>query len=116
VNHLRIETRDAEGVCVVALEGRVTIGETGQSVKDRVQQLADEGCTRLLMNLEKVEYMDSAGIGALVSAYMSINKKGGHFAFCSPSVRMRGLLEITRLDKIVAIHPDEASGVSALTG
>ena len=110
---LKISTRQVEGVTIVDLSGRITQGEASVAVRDVIKDLLSKGNKKILLNLAEVNYVDSTGIGVLVSGFSSVRKQGGELKLLNITKRIRDLLQITKLYSLFDIKDDEATAVAS---
>lgn len=103
--------RDAGPVTVLDLSGRITLGEGSALLRKTVRQLLEENRTLLLLNLGDVDYIDSSGIGELVSAYTAARGRGGDMKLLNLTRKVRDLLQITKLYTVFDVHSDEGSAL-----
>ena len=108
---LGIAERRRGHVAVVELTGRLVAVDGDTSFTNRITSLVASGSGNLIVNLERVTYIDSGGIGALVSMYMHIIRRGGRLKLLRPSDRVRRVLEMTRLVDVFEIFTDEAAAL-----
>ena len=94
-------------VNVLDLQGRITIGEGSVQLRDAVRNLLDAGRHRLILNLSGVAYIDSSGIGELVSSYTTTKNTGGRLKLLHPTKKIKDLLMITKLLTVFEIYEDE---------
>lgn len=94
---LTILTRRLDDVVILDLSGRVTIGEGSVQLRDHIRQLIAGGETKFLLNLADVDYLDSSGLGQLVSAFTTIRGQGGSLKLLNLTARLQDLLQITKL-------------------
>src|SRR5271157_813202 len=99
-------TRQVGGVTVVDISGRIEHGEESAAVRALVCDLFREGHTRILLNLGDVHYIDSSGLGALVSSFTSLRKQGGELKLLNLTNKVRDLLQITKLYTIFDVAND----------
>jgi anti-anti-sigma factor len=104
---LSLTTRHIGDVLVIDLAGKVTLYD--QSLHQFVRQSLSDGARRLVLNLRDVFYMDSAGLGQLVTMYTTVLSAGGSLRLLAPSERVRHLLDLTKLDTIFTILETEAA-------
>lgn len=104
-----IRERAAGKVTVVELAGRITLGASGDGVDGRLQELIQSGVRALLLDLSRVEVLDSRGLKALVRAYISMQKRDGQLKLMKPSPRIRQVLEVTHLLQVFEVFEDEES-------
>lgn len=102
-------TRLVGGVTIVDLSGRIVLGEGSAGLRDLVRDLAREGIKKILLNLRNVDYIDSAGLGELVSAFTSMRNQVGELKLLNLTKRVRSLLQITKLVKPSPISPPPSS-------
>jgi len=94
-------------VALVDFAGKITIGEGDVVLRNTVQELLDSGTKHVLLNLEKVSYMDSAGIGELVACYKRAKEKDGIVKLLNPSGKVYDLLSLTKLEEVFETYKDE---------
>jgi anti-sigma B factor antagonist len=109
---LRLNERMIAGVTILDLEGRLTF-TAGAEMGRRVQALLVGGTTQLVLNLEDVSYIDSAGLGAMVEAFTVARHKAVRLKLLNPTERTRHLLEITGLARIVETFDSEAAALAS---
>ena len=110
---MKANSRQVDGVTIVDLSGRITLGEGSVVLRDTVKDLASKGQKQIVLNLGEVSYIDSSGIGELVSAYTSVRNQGGELKLLNLTKKIRDLLQITKLYTVFDVKDDEASAVSA---
>jgi len=106
-------TRQADDITIVDLKGRITLGEGSVTVRDTVHDLLSNGKKRILLNLGNVNYIDSSGIGELVSAYTAAKKQGGELKLLNLTKKIHDLLQITKLYTVFDVKDDEALAVES---
>jgi anti-sigma B factor antagonist len=109
---LGLNERMIAGVTILDLEGRLTF-TSGAELGRRVQALLVGGTTELVLNLEDVSYVDSAGLGAMVEAFTAARHKAVRLKLLNPTERTRHLLEITGLARIVETFDSEAAAIAS---
>ena len=116
---LDVNVRDDNGVSVIDISGRLTLGEGATKLRDDIRELVAEGKKRILLNLAGLTYMDSSGMGLLVGAYATVSREGGHLKLANLNSRIKDLLLITKLYAVFEIYEDEAAALGSfavLTG
>lgn len=113
---MKATSRQVDGVTIVDLSGRITLGEGSVVLRDTVKDLASKGQKHIVLNLGDVSYIDSSGIGELVSAYTSVRNSGGELKLLNLTKKIRDLLQITKLYTVFDVKDDEASAVAAFSG
>ena len=110
---MKTTVRTVGQVSVVDLSGKITIGEGDVVLRDKVLELLDGGHSKILLSLEKVSYMDSAGIGELVACFKKAREKGGTVKLLKPSGKVEDLLQLTKLWEVFEIFDDEKTAVES---
>ena len=110
---LNIEERQAGDVTVLDMSGKITIGEGSVALRTAVRRLLEEGKKRILLNLSGVSYVDSSGIGELVSSYTAINKEGGQLKLLNLTQKIQDLLTITKLLTVFDVYDSEADALNS---
>jgi len=98
---------------VLDLSGKITIGEGDSLLREQVHNLLEAGHSKILLNLEAVSYMDSAGIGELVACYKRAREKGGTVKLLRPSGKVQDLLVLTKLEEVFENYPDEKAAIAS---
>ncbi len=109
-----VTSRQANGAVVADIVGKIALAEGTGMLRDTVRNFLEHGHNRILLNLEGVDFIDSAGLGELVRSHASIRSRGGQLKLVNPSASVHHLLRITKLDRVFDIVPDEASALSSL--
>ncbi len=104
---MKLNVRQIGHVAVVDLAGRITVGEGDAEFREGVFKLLQSDQKQILLNLQKVPYMDSSGIGEMVAGYKAARDKNGTVKLLNPSERVSDLLQITRLEEVFEIYQDE---------
>src|SRR5438477_313951 len=112
MSDINISERQAGDVTILDLAGKVTIGEGSVALRTAIRRLLEEGKKRILLNLAGVGYIDSSGIGELVSSYTAINKEGGQLKLLRLTQKLRDLLTITKLLTVFDAYDTEADALS----
>ena len=108
-------TRLVGDVTIVDLGGRIVLGEGTAELRDLVRNLAGAGRKKILLNLSGVNYIDSSGLGELVSAFTSLRKQGGELKLLNLTKRVHDLLQITKLYTVFEITDDEAASLQSFS-
>lgn len=106
-------TRQTGDVTIVDISGRIALGEESAALRDLVLNLLHKGDRKILLNLAEVNYMDSSGLGTLVSAFASMRKAGGELKLLKLPDRVDDLMEVTRLYTVFDIQDNEAEAVKS---
>ena len=102
-------------VLVIELSGRITVGDGSVMLRDRIRKELAGGRKRILINLGDVSYIDSSGLGELISAFTSAKKGGGELKLLSLTKKIRDLMEIVKLYTVFDIYDDEASALASFS-
>ena len=111
--NLKVSTRQVDGVSIVDCSGRITLGEGSVVLRDSVKDLLGKGQKKILLNLGDVNYIDSSGIGELVSAYTTVRNQGGELKLLNLTKKLHDLLQITKLYTVFDVKDDETAAVKA---
>ena len=109
---MTIETRTTNGVTILDIHGKITIGEGSAEVRNTVRELLQSGKKNILLNMGDVSYVDSSGIGELVSSFTTVTNQGGQLKLLSLTKRLRELLAITKLLTVFDSFEDEAEAIA----
>jgi anti-sigma B factor antagonist len=110
---MKASTRQVDGVTVVDLSGRITLGEGSVILRDTVRDLIGKGDKKILLNLGEVTYIDSSGIGELVSAFTTVRNQGGELKLLKLTKKVHDLLQITKLYTVFDVRDDETQAIAA---
>jgi anti-sigma B factor antagonist len=112
---IEFSTRQLDGVTIVDLKGRITLGEGSATLRDAVHDLLSKGLKRILLNLGDVKHIDSSGIGELVSAFTVAKKQGGELKLLNLTKKAHDLLQITKLYTVFDVKDNEAAAVKSFS-
>ena len=110
---ITISERQAGDVTILDLDGKVTIGEGSVALRNAIRRLLGDGKNKILMNLGGVGYIDSSGIGELVSSFTAVNKEGGTLKLLNLTQKIQDLLAITKLLTVFDVFDEEAAALSS---
>jgi anti-sigma B factor antagonist len=110
---MKASTRQVDGITIVDLSGRITLGEGSVVLRDTIKDLLGKGQKKILLNLGEVSYIDSSGIGELVSAFTSVRNQGGELKLLHLTKKVHDLLQITKLYTVFDVKDDEAGAIAA---
>ena len=109
--NMTTSTREVGGVTIVDISGRIVLGEESAALRNLVGDLLNKGHKKILFNLGDVDYIDSSGLGHLVSAFSSVQKQGGELKLLNLTKKVQDVMQITRLYTVFEIMDDEAAAV-----
>ncbi len=110
---MKTSNRQVDGITVVDMSGRITLGEGSVVLRDTVRDLVGKGQKKILLNLGDVTYIDSSGIGELVSAFTAVRREGGELKLLNLTKKVHDLLQITKLYTVFDIKDDEAAAIKS---
>jgi anti-sigma B factor antagonist len=110
---LEIQQREREGIVVLSLHHRITVGQESSALREKVSALAAEGLRNIILDLAGVDYIDSTGLGALVICATSLRKIGGNVKLLNLTPRNIELLVMTKLATVFEIFTDETEAVNS---
>jgi anti-sigma B factor antagonist len=113
---MEIAERVIGDVTLLDLKGKMTLGEGDELLKDKVNSLLGDGRKKLVLNLEGVPYIDSAGLGEIVRTYTTVNRQGGNLKLLNLTKRIEDLLSITKLLTVFETYDSEADAVKSFGG
>ncbi len=112
---MKASTRQVDGVTIIDLSGRITLGEGSVVLRDAIRDVVAAGNKKILLNLGDVTYIDSSGIGELVSSFTSVRNQGGELKLLNLTKKVHDLLQITKLYTVFDIKDDEAQAVGSFS-
>ena len=110
---MQIEERIVGDVTILDLKGKMTLGEGDELLKDKINSLVHQGQKKLLLNLEGVPYIDSAGLGEIVRTYTTVSRQGGNLKLVNLTKRITDLLSITKLLTVFETFDIEKEAVAS---
>lgn len=110
---MKIITRMIDGVTIVHINGRIELGEGSAAVRDVIRDLLTKERKKILLNLGDVDYIDSAGLGVLVSAFTSVKNDGGELKLLYLTKKVQDLLQMTKLYTVFEVLDDEEAGIKS---
>ncbi len=114
--HLTINERTAGNVTILELDGKITIGDGSVQLREAVRKLLEQGHKNLLIDLGKVDYVDSSGIGELVSCYTTTKNQGGQLKLLNLTKKIQDLLSITKLLTVFETFEGESDALASYGG
>jgi len=110
---LDIGQHEREGVTILDLKGRITVGPEASGLRDKISDLIGQGVRNVVLNLQSVDYIDSTGLGAVVMTATSMRKNGGAIKLLNLNRRNVELLVMTKLATVFEIFTDEQDAVNS---
>jgi anti-sigma B factor antagonist len=112
---LKMTNREVDGVSVVALDGRIVLGEESNALREKVKSLMAEGKKKVVLNMDNITFIDSAGLGTLVAAHHSVKTQGASLRLCHLGSKFQEVLQITKLLTVFDVYKTEAEAVSSFS-
>jgi anti-sigma B factor antagonist len=112
---LKMTNREVDGVSVVALDGRIVRGEESNALREKVKGLLAEGKKKIVLNMDNITFIDSAGLGTLVAAHHSAKGQGASLRLCHLGSKFQEVLQITKLLTVFDVYDTEAQAVSSFS-
>ncbi|MCZ2077095.1 MAG: STAS domain-containing protein [Bryobacteraceae bacterium] len=110
---LEIEQREKEGITILDIKGRLTVGEPASQLREKLKSMAASGVRSVVLNMKGVDYIDSTGLGTLVICYTTFQKAQGHLKLLNVSRRNIELLVLTKLETVFEVFADEQDAVNS---
>ncbi|HJQ23518.1 MAG TPA: STAS domain-containing protein [Blastocatellia bacterium] len=110
-----IKERVVDGVSVLDLSGKMVLGEGDMQIRDRIKDLLADGQRKILLNMGDVSYVDSAGLGALISSYTTTKREGGQLKLVHLTRRIQDLLAITKLITVFDTYDSETEAIDSFS-
>lgn len=108
---LKITNREVDGVAVVQLEGRIVLGEESNALRERVKALLAGGQKKIVLNMDNVTYIDSAGLGTLVATHHSAKSQGAGLRLSNLGSKFQEVLQVTKLLTVFDVYDSEAAAI-----
>jgi anti-sigma B factor antagonist len=112
---LKMTNREVGGVSVVALDGRIVLGDEGNALRVKLKSLIAEGKKKIVLNMDDLKYIDSAGLGILVAAHCSAKSQGASLVLCHLGSKVQKVLQITKLVTVFEVCDTEAAAVASFS-
>jgi anti-sigma B factor antagonist len=112
---LKMTNREVDGVCVVALDGRIVLGEESNALRQKLKSLIAEGKKKIVLNMKDIKYIDSSGLGMLVAAHVSAKTQGASLCLSHLGRNFQELLQITKLLTVFDVWDTEAAAVASFS-
>jgi anti-sigma B factor antagonist len=110
---LKITSKEVEGVSLVALSGRIVLGEESNALREKLKSLIAGGKKKIVLNMAEIEYIDSSGLGALVAAHLSAKNGGASIRLCNLGQKFHEVMQLTKLLTIFDVYDTEAAAVAS---
>lgn len=112
---LQITDSVVEGVSMIALSGRIVLGEESNALREKLKSLVAGGATKIVLNMSEVDYIDSSGLGTLVAAHLSAKTAGASVRLCNLGHKFNEVMQLTKLITIFDVFDSEAAAVASFS-
>jgi anti-sigma B factor antagonist len=112
---LKVTSREIDGVAVLALEGRIVLGEESNQLREGVKSLLAKGKKKIVLNMSNVTFIDSAGLGTLVASHTSAKTQGASLRLCHLGSKFKEVLQITKLVTVFDVDNTEADSIRSFS-
>ena len=109
---MNLTQRNHQGIIIICPEGKITLGDGDQELGEAVRTALEQGARRIVINLTKISYLDSSGVGELVGCYTSIKNKGGEMRICGMNARIINLITMTSLHSVFDVKDTEEESLT----
>ena len=110
---LKMTDREVDGVSIVALDGRIVLGEESNALREKVKSMMAAGKKKVVLNMDNITFIDSAGLGTLVAAHHSVKSQGASLRLCHLGSKFQEVLQITKLLTVFDVYKTEAEAVAS---
>ena len=110
---LKMTNREVDGVSVVALDGRIVLGEESNALREKMKSMIAEGKKKIVLNMGNITFIDSAGLGTLVAAHHSAKSQGASLKLAHLGSKFQEVLQITKLLTVFDVYNTEAEAVGS---
>jgi anti-sigma B factor antagonist len=110
---MNIEVRSVGDVKILDWSGKITLGEGTMALRNKVRDVVQGGAKKLILNLAEVSYIDSSGVGELVTAYTTVTNQGGKLKILNLTKKIRELLAITKLLTVFDVYDNEQAAINS---
>ena len=110
---VKMTNSEVDGVSVVALDGQIVLGEESNSLREKLKSLIAEGKKKIVLNMDNIKYIDSAGVGTLVAAHISAHTQGASVRLCHLGRKFHEVMQITKLLTVFDVYDTEVAAVSS---
>jgi anti-sigma B factor antagonist len=112
---VKMTSREVDGVTVVALEGRIVLGEESSAFREKLKTMIAEGKKKIVLNMEEIKYIDSSGLGILVAAHVSAKNQGASVRLCELGSKFHEILLITKLLTVFDVYDTQVAAVNSFS-
>lgn len=113
---IKMTNSEVDGVSVVALDGQIVLGEESNSLREKLKSLIAEGKKQIVLNMDNIKYIDSAGLGILVAAHVNAKTQGASLRLCHLGSKFQEVLQITKLVTVFEVYDTEPAAIASFSG
>ena len=110
---VKMTDSEVDGVSVLELDGRIVLGEESNSLREKLKSMVAAGKRKIVLNMSNIQYIDSAGLGALVAAHVSAKTQGSSLRLCNLGNKFHEVLQVTRLLTVFDVYDTQAAAISS---
>ncbi len=110
---VKMTSSEVDGVSVVTMDGRIVLGDESNSFREKLKSMLAEGKKKIVLNMVKIKYIDSSGLGTLVAAHVSAKTQGASVRLCNLGEKFHEVMQITKLLTVFDVYDTEAAAVSS---
>jgi len=108
---MKFDFKEKSGVLIISVEGKMVGGPDATLLSEKLHELIEQGQKRFVVNMEKVDWMNSSGLGILIGGLTTVRNHGGDFRLCRLGKKTKELLEITKLDRVFHVYDSEEDAI-----
>jgi len=112
---LKMTDSEVGGTSVVMLDGRIVLGEESQALRQKLKSLIAEGNKKIILNMDNIKYIDSAGLGILVAAHVTAKLQGASLILSNLGTKFQEILQVTKLVTVFQVFNTEAAAVASFS-
>jgi anti-sigma B factor antagonist len=112
---LHITEHIVDGVTILALSGRIVLGEESNALREKLKSLATGGAAKIVLNMAEIDYIDSSGLGTLVAAHLSAKNSGASVRLCNLGHKFNEVMQLTKLITVFDVFDTEAAAIASFT-
>jgi anti-sigma B factor antagonist len=112
---LKMTAREVDGVTVIAMDGRIVLGEESNALRENLKTVVAEGKKKVVLNMNNITFIDSAGLGTLVAAHHSAKNQGASLRLCHLGAKFQEVLQITKLLTIFEVYNSEPEAIASFS-
>jgi anti-sigma B factor antagonist len=112
---LKMTDSETNGTSVVVLDGRIVLGEESHALRQKLKSLIAEGNKKIILNMDNIKYIDSAGLGILVAAHVSAKLQGASLILSNLGTKFEEILQITKLVTVFEVFNTEAAAIASFS-